>query len=450
MNRIHNFTTLVSIVALLSFSGCGGGDGGSGVTVNETATGTGVKIGQLVDSPVSNIGYRTNSRSGHTNANGEFEYEEGEDVTFFIGDIAFPSSAAKPIVTPFDMAITDDIFAPTTINIIRLLQTLDDDGNPGNGINIPASAQAAANSPILFTGSVDEFESCPDVINLLANSGSANTQLVHPDNAVSHFAQSMGIDFKVGPFTADYYDGVTLVASESVVRPSINYSYANFHGIDSPNFHATWTGNLEVFRVPKLIDINFAVSWSDVSLYIDGVGITWSNSNRVIQHEFTPGIHEIKIVYDNNWHTTGFDVSFTTNTLYTKAQAATLIAPRIDANTQVIYVGAYESGDLYNSSTVTLENTASKVFLFLSSYNTTNWIINNPHDVTITGIAYSSYTTTSTVTAGRSSPTFEIQGLAYGYSDFSAPITDIQYLIGRVPDYTTGSYALTQTTISVP
>jgi hypothetical protein len=435
-------------MVLLSLGGCGGG----GVTVNETAAGSGAKIGQLVDSPVANIGYRTESRSGYTNANGEFEYEEGENVTFFMGDTVFPSSTTKPLVTPLDLAGSDNILDPTTINIIRLLQSLDDDGNADNGIIIPASAHAAANSPIIFTGSVAEFEAQPEVINLLAHSGSINTQLVHPDDAVSHCAQSLGIDFKVGPFTAVYYDNATFIATETVGRPSINYSWSDFHGIDSQNFHSTWTGNLEVFRVPKLIDINFEVSWSDVSLYIDGVAISsWSDSNRIIQHEFTPGIHEIVIEYNNNWHTTGFNVSFTTNTLYTKSQAVNLIAPRIDDTTQVIYVGAYESGDLYNDSTVTLESTASKVFLFLSSYDSVNWIINNPHDITIAGIAYGSYSTVSTtVTAGRSSPTFEIQGLAYGYSDFSAPIADIQYLIGRVPDYTTGTYALTQSTISVP
>jgi hypothetical protein len=256
---------------------------------------------------------------------------------------------------------------------------------------------------------------------------------------------------KVGPFTASYYDNTTFVASESVDRPSINYPWSDFHGIDSLNFHAIWTGNLKVFNDPELIDMNFDVSWSDVSLFIDGVEISsWSNSNRIIQHEFSPGVHEIAIEYYNHWHTTGFNVSFTTNTMYTKDEAISLIAPQIDDNTQVIYVGASESGDLHNNSTVTLESTADKVFLFLSSYDSMNWIIENPHAVTITGIAYSSYSTVSTVTADKSIPTFEIEGLAYGYIDFSAASTDIQYLIGRVPDYSYGASSLTQAIISIP
>ena len=256
---------------------------------------------------------------------------------------------------------------------------------------------------------------------------------------------------KVGPFNAAYYSGTTLVTTESVARPSINYSYSDFHGIDSQNFHAIWTGNIEVFDAPKTIDINFEVSWSDVSLLVDGVNIaSWSNSNRSFSHEFSPGVHVITIEYYNHWHTTGFDVSFTTNTMYSKDEAKSLIAPQIDNNTKVVYVGCYESADLYNNSTVTLNGTAGKVFLFLSSYSAVNWVINNPNNVAITGIAYSSYSAVSTVTADNAIPTFEIAGFAYGYSDFSAPSADITYLIGRSPDYLNGAYGLTEAIIPGP
>ena len=256
---------------------------------------------------------------------------------------------------------------------------------------------------------------------------------------------------KVGPFIASYYNGTTFVASETVTRPSINYIWSEFHGIDSYNFHATWKGNIEVFNDSKFIDLNFNVSWSDVSLFVDGVEIaSWSNSNRIIHHEFSPGVHEIMIEYYNHWHTTGFNVSFTSNSIYSKDEAISLIRPQIDGDTKVIYVGCYESANLYNNSTVTFDSTASKVFLFLSSYASMNWIIQNPHNVTITGIAYSSYGPKSTVSADKNVPTFEIAGIAYGYSDFSAPSADINYIVGMPPDYTYGVYGLTEVLISLP
>jgi hypothetical protein len=241
------------------------------------------------------------------------------------------------------------------------------------------------------------------------------------------------------------------VVSEQVDRPAINYSYSEFYGIDSPTFHAIWTGEIRVFNAPKVIDINFDLSWADISLVIDGKEIaSWSNSGRIVQHEFRPGVHRIKVEYYNHWHTTGFDTSFTTNTMYSMDKAKALIAPQIDLGTQIIYVGCYKSGDLYNNSTLTLDRTADKVFLLLSSHDSLNWVIENPHNVTITGIAYSSYSTVATVTAEKAVPTFEIAELAYGYSDFSEASADIAYLTGRMPDYAYGAYSLTKTIISVP
>lgn len=270
-----------------------------------------------------------------------------------------------------------------------------------------------------------------------------------PASRITHEASDT--ETRIGPFTASYYSDSTFVASEQVDRPSINYIYSNFHDIDSPSFHAIWSGDIEVFGEPELIDINFDLSWSDVSLFIDDAEISsWSNGDRTIQYEFAPGIHSVTIEYHNNWHTTGFDTSFTTNTMYSKDEAMVLIEPYIDLDTQIIYVGCYESADLYNDSTVTLDGTADKVFLFLSSYDSLNWVIQNPHNVTITGIAYSSSSTAATVTADEMIPTIEIGGIAYGYSDFSRPSADITYLTGRLPDHTYGEYALKDAVISIP
>jgi len=83
---------------------CGGGGGSSS---NPTSTGV------FVDSPVINIGYRTETQNGVTNSRGEFKYFPGETVTFFIGDLEFPSVLADERVTPLDMADTDDVFHPT-------------------------------------------------------------------------------------------------------------------------------------------------------------------------------------------------------------------------------------------------------------------------------------------------------------------------------------------------
>ena len=111
--------TLLFCFILPILVSCGGGGGGSS---NPTSTGV------FIDSPVINIGYRTETQNGVTNSRGEFKYHPGETITFFIGDLEFPPVLAGERVTPLDMADTDDITHPMVINIARLLQTLDKDG----------------------------------------------------------------------------------------------------------------------------------------------------------------------------------------------------------------------------------------------------------------------------------------------------------------------------------
>ena len=92
--------TLLFCFILPILVSCGGGSS------NPASTGV------FIDSPVINIGYRTETQNGVTNSRGEFRYHPGETVTFFIGPLEFPSVLAGAKVTPLDMAETDDVFHP--------------------------------------------------------------------------------------------------------------------------------------------------------------------------------------------------------------------------------------------------------------------------------------------------------------------------------------------------
>ncbi|HEY0666050.1 MAG TPA: Ig-like domain-containing protein [Gallionella sp.] len=371
----------------------------------------------------------------------------------------FTTSAAPDMTPPAVLSVTPVTAATGVATNISVTATFSEAVNPAT-VNASTFTVGGITGTVTYNGTTATFTPSTPLANNTPYTATITTGVQDlAGNAMSSgyswtFTTSAAPDMtKIGPFTAEYYNGTVLVASESVARPSINYIYSNFNGIDSLNFHAIWTGNIEVLNQSKAIDINFDVNWSDVSLFIDGVNIaSWSNNLHTVQHVFSPGVHEIKIEYYNHWHTTGFNVSFTTNTMYSKGESIGLISPLIDGNTRIIYVGSYGSADLYNNSTVTLNGTAaSKVFLFLSSYSSQNWIINNPNNVTITGIVYSSNTTVSTVAVDQSVPTFEVAGLAYGYDgNFSAPSADINYLVGRTPDYTYGTYGLNQLTILIP
>jgi len=148
------FLKLCTLSAIVLFIGCGGGTSSPtsspapapAPTPTPTPTPTPSvppSVGVFIDSPVAGISYRTESLSGVTNVSGEYEYLEGETVTFYIGELEFPAITATGVLTPEDLAASD---STTQTNILQVLQTLDTDANPDNGINISVEATSAFNS----------------------------------------------------------------------------------------------------------------------------------------------------------------------------------------------------------------------------------------------------------------------------------------------------------------
>ena len=163
-----------------------GGDSSSSSNNDPTDTQTGV----FLDSPVANIGYRTETLEGVTNSLGEYDYVEGETVTFFIGDLELPPVTAAGTVTPLDLAGSNDTSDPTVVNIARLLQTLDEDGDPDNGITVNDTAKINA-TQVDFGLSIADFASSTAVTTLVANSGSSNIVLLSQNDAIAHFENTL-------------------------------------------------------------------------------------------------------------------------------------------------------------------------------------------------------------------------------------------------------------------
>lgn len=141
----------------------------------------------ITDGPVGGLSYQTATRSGVTNGSGEFEYLPGETVQFSVGGIEFPPVAAGERVTPLDMAGTDaDLDDPVVVNILRLLQTLDADGDPDNGITIaPAVAESLENVNLDFSAPGFETTAATAVNNAVGR------PLVAAEQAVAHFERSL-------------------------------------------------------------------------------------------------------------------------------------------------------------------------------------------------------------------------------------------------------------------
>ena len=189
MKKLYRLWLLAGIVA-----GCGGGgDSGSSGPVGGAAPGPSATLtGQLVDSSVVNVAYSTSSGlRGMTGLNGDFSYRAGDTVKFSIGKIVLGEGRGAAIVTPIDLvagAVALD--HPDVVKILQVLQTLDDDGDPANGILIPAAVTQRL-------GALPSEKHLKDVGDLvegviaLAFSGAAPV-LKTPAAATLHFADTLG------------------------------------------------------------------------------------------------------------------------------------------------------------------------------------------------------------------------------------------------------------------
>ncbi len=178
----HHRSFLAMTMLPIILSACGGGVEGTQNDAPESL------VGQFIDSPVQGLNYSTPSGQGVTNANGEFNYQQGESVTFSIGDLTLPPVVAATIITPLTLANTGDFNHIKVVNIARLLQTLDTDGDPSNGITIDDQAHDAARGLSL---SFDEADFEEKVINLVANAGSTYSALISSSDAIAHLQDSL-------------------------------------------------------------------------------------------------------------------------------------------------------------------------------------------------------------------------------------------------------------------
>ncbi len=183
------FKKILALTALAFFlSSCGGGGGGS--DSGKPATTVTPSTGIFDDAPVSGLRYQTPTRSGTTNAAGEYNYLPGETVTFSIGGITLGSTLAGPVVTPLSLVNgATDATDPVVTNIVRLLLTLDDDGDPLNGITISvATATATENQSVDFAAA--DLAADPGMAALLPLLP-GTPALVDATTAQTHFAATL-------------------------------------------------------------------------------------------------------------------------------------------------------------------------------------------------------------------------------------------------------------------
>lgn len=207
-----------ALFCILVISGCGGGGGGSD-SDDIASDSPSLNEGVFLDSPVEGLQYLLNDEKRVTDENGTFLYADGASVRFKIGNIELGVTQGDSIITPIDLVpAAEDETAPAVINLLRFLQTLDDDGNPENGITITEVIRnLAQNRSVDFNQSQQQFEaSVQSLINELTAATAAGARnLIAAEVAVDHFRGTLA-DINNGNAPTPTPDGDVLSAEQIV------------------------------------------------------------------------------------------------------------------------------------------------------------------------------------------------------------------------------------------
>lgn len=174
------------LLPLLMLIGC------ADITEDEIITAENMKRigvpGVFIDSEVAGVEYQTSSGlGGITDEKGQFYYQEGDSVNFSIGNIDLGTTKAAAKLTPVEVMNADGSADNKVVNLTRLLQTLDADGDPSNGISISSNTKEKLKyKSVNFNVSVDAFEAEAAVVT-----STVGKTMVSATDAMEHFHSTL-------------------------------------------------------------------------------------------------------------------------------------------------------------------------------------------------------------------------------------------------------------------
>jgi len=212
-DRIQTMNTKIFFLGvtysfLVACGGGGGSDSNSSATPERVAPSE--SVGVFLDSPVKGLRYQTKSHSGLTNSAGEFRYIEGDNVTFFLGDTLLGMAQGGAVVTPFSLFDIVPITRESEIsaalsssdinnydramNVASLLQTLDQDSNPANGIDLGSAHEKLLGKTIKLSVKAREFVDEPS-LEVAKRMVGINSRLAF-SRVASHLYESLDLSIK--------------------------------------------------------------------------------------------------------------------------------------------------------------------------------------------------------------------------------------------------------------
>jgi len=185
---------------LLALVACGGDSDND----NGGSAGPATRTGTFVDSPVAGLDYAgTDGAAGVTNDAGQFQYQDGETLTFSLGDLPLGSAEGAQQLTPLTITEGADTAEDDSVsNKLVLLQTLDQDGDLNNGIQITDAIRTLASenaAGIDFDQPTDSFRTSLAPLMtaleddaLFTDTDPRARQVRDAADALAHFSRSTG------------------------------------------------------------------------------------------------------------------------------------------------------------------------------------------------------------------------------------------------------------------
>lgn len=151
----------------------------------------GTQTGYLYDDQVAGLEFTTASQSGVTGSDGSFKYLPGEKVTFKLGNLTIGKAVDGAVaVTLFDLATSSQNADGSPSDEVKkmavLLQSLDSDGDPNNGIQITQATRDA-----LAKLDKTTLTASSDLNDLLKTKAKLNVTLKTDEIAADHLISSV-------------------------------------------------------------------------------------------------------------------------------------------------------------------------------------------------------------------------------------------------------------------
>ena len=186
--RMARWTWLILVPFAMGLAACSGNNESSGTGGSREQL-SGSTTGILTDAAISGVNYSTSSKkAGITDENGRYNYDHGDTVEFMLGSLTLGKVKATAIVTPINLA--GDSLSRLQ-NLLVLLQSLDSDNEPRNGITIPTDVAAAVGADINLDSDPSEF-AASSALQSIRQKGGIVGAIKSPGEANAHFL-SQGI-----------------------------------------------------------------------------------------------------------------------------------------------------------------------------------------------------------------------------------------------------------------